>query len=129
MASGKLLAELNRRGIRLVTVGDKLKVSPVSKLRTEDRDNIRAFKPELLSLLNVRRELEAQFGPVKLITDDRRVVLGGISTPGFDGCQVCADPAGLVVHGRQLCGLECYQKATNRRRSAICGRTGPNNQV
>src|SRR5690348_15515817 len=128
MTPGKLLAELSRRGIGLLTEGDKLKISPASQLTAEDRDNIRAFKAELLSLLNVRRELEAQFGPVKPIADDHRVLLRGVSAPGFHRCEVCDDPAGLVVRGRQFCGVKCYE-ANDRGRSTIRDRNTSDSQA
>ena len=49
-----LLARLRAKGFELRTEGERLIVSPASKLYEEDRDAIRLHKPALLLLLSGR---------------------------------------------------------------------------
>jgi len=51
MTAETLMADLNRRGIRLTPDGPDLIVEPASKLTYNDRTNIRNFKGELLARL------------------------------------------------------------------------------
>jgi len=51
MDAQALIANLSRRGIRLIPNPPKLSVEPASKLTDQDREAIRTAKPELLALL------------------------------------------------------------------------------
>ncbi|MBI3302772.1 MAG: hypothetical protein HYZ72_11965 [Deltaproteobacteria bacterium] len=46
-----LIADLRRQGFQLTPQGDKLAVSPASKLTPELTELLRAYKPEILRLL------------------------------------------------------------------------------
>jgi hypothetical protein len=59
-----LLIDLIRRGFQLIPRGDKLAVSPASKLTPELTELLKAYKPEILKLL--------RSGP--LVEDDHAVL-------------------------------------------------------
>lgn len=53
-AADLALAALEGAGFRFEVVGDRLRVSPSSRLPTADRELIAALKPQLLALLEGR---------------------------------------------------------------------------
>ncbi|MBV8135349.1 MAG: hypothetical protein JO121_06880 [Deltaproteobacteria bacterium] len=55
MSAESLIADLNSRGIRLELNGEKISVTPSSKLTDSDRESIRQHKPLLLARLQEDR--------------------------------------------------------------------------
>ncbi|MBI2218774.1 MAG: hypothetical protein HYU51_15930 [Candidatus Rokubacteria bacterium] len=51
MTVAALVADLRRRGVTLEPRGDKLAVRPVSRVRPDELEELRARKPEVLALL------------------------------------------------------------------------------
>ncbi|MBM3535854.1 MAG: hypothetical protein FJX60_22820 [Alphaproteobacteria bacterium] len=95
-SAARLLETLNREGIMLSTVGDKLVVEPASKLNSELRESIRSHKADLIEVLAGGRPLADDF--------DERAALAeiGAGVPrewaeGFARLQVIRPPSGIAI--------------------------------
>jgi hypothetical protein len=56
MTAGELMGALRRRGVELLTDGDRLGVRPAGQLRPEERAALVACKAEVLALLQAERQ-------------------------------------------------------------------------
>lgn len=95
-SAARLLETLDREGIKVSTVGDKLVVEPASKLNPTLRESIRSHKADLIEALSGARPLADDFA------ERAALVEVGAKVPrewaeGFARLQVVRPPAGIAV--------------------------------
>lgn len=103
MDANALLSDFRSRGIDLVPNGEKLTVTPSSRLTDEDRTVLRAYKCDLLRILSrsvetPERVIEATFREAPATIPDQAI------SSEFPPCPVCGAARYWISRGLVLCG-------------------------
>jgi hypothetical protein len=103
MDANALLSDFRSRGIDLVPNGEKLTVTPSSRLTDDDRAVLRAYKCDLLRILSrsagtPEHVIEATFRDAPATISDQAI------SPEFPPCPVCGATRYWISRGLVLCG-------------------------
>ena len=100
MTPAALLDELTRRGVTITPNGDKLRLRPAAALPPDLVEQVRAHKPEILTLLRQSRSSPADPWPSSLDG------LGGKGLGAFKPCLWCGGGTWVRYAGLPTC-LSC----------------------
>lgn len=95
-SAARLLETLDREGIKVSTVGDKLVVEPASKLNPTLRESIRSHKADLIEALSGARPLADDF-PERAALAEIGAGVPREWAEGYARLQVVRPPAGIAV--------------------------------